>query len=381
MKDNRFLKIGIITILLAALYGCNGPNSSITKDHKGLEESVSPGIVRETSVVTGAQTEIPPVNNDSAFWDSLFAQYGDSPYYFDGYAAVEERLGNNAELLLMQGLENHYPVVRWYCAYKIVEYINPKNKAEIRNLLKSAAEDSREYVRNAASFGLAVVDGTFEGTWFVKSAGGRRIACSRYNEARYNDGKIFMMEDGSPHIAYEGLNAAPVAWSPDEKRLTVTTTARTRIDTFVVDVETKKVSETGVFEYAIKNAAKYGFKTGKNPRPDPYVHFIEWSPDSQKVLLSYSFTDDLDTRQTGTVVFNLEKKAVDWMFKLLPAEGEHAEVKKPEGFMWESETYGLSTGRVSIDIMNGDGVYNRTKTEEAVKRYIHALKYLDINDL
>lgn len=294
---------------------------------------------------------------DSPFWDSLFSVYRDSPFYFDQYEYLEEKMGDNAEQLLPEGLVNRNPTVRWYCAYKILEYVTAENRGKIISKLKSVTYDSKEYVRSAAIFGLAALEGTFEGQGFIKSASGKRAALVRYSEARYNDGEILMLEEGKLSIVYKGLNAAPIAWSPDEKQLAVEAATRITVDTYIVDVETGKVNETGVFEYITKHAARYGFEIGKNQRPDPYIRWMEWSPDSKKVLLSYSFTDDLYTRQTGVAVFDLDKKAVDWMLKLLPAEGEHALINKPEFFRWDSTDYGWETGLTSLDIENGDGVF------------------------
>lgn len=136
-------------------------------------------------------------------------------------------------------------------------------------------------------------------------------------------------------------------WSPDGKWVAITTVARTWIDTVILDTGENKEYETKIFKYIIENAEKYDYKIGENQRPDPYVNFLEWCPDSKKVLLSYGFTDDFFTRQTGVSVFNLEKMSVDWMIKLAPAEGEHAEINKPEGFRWEASGYGIETGLIS----------------------------------
>lgn len=175
----------------------------------------------------------------------------------------------------------------------------------------------------------------------------------------------------------ESLYAVPGEWSPDKKRIAAATTARTWIDTYIIDAETGKVSEPGVFQYIVEHAARYGFEIGENARPDPYVQLVEWSPDSKKVLLSYSFTDDLYTRQTGVAVFDLDKQAIDWMVKLLPFLGDHPSIDKPEGFRWDSMDYGWGTGLTSLDIENGEGVYNRKAMEEAVKRYADALNTSD----
>lgn len=147
-------------------------------------------------------------------------------------------------------------------------------------------------------------------------------------------------------------------WSPDSRWVAVTTVARTWIDTVILDTVENKEYETGIFKYLKANADKYDFKIGENQRPDPYVNFMEWCPDSQKVLLSYGFTDDDNIRQTGVVVFNLDKMSVDWLLKLPPAEGEHAEINKPEAFSWSGMGYGIEAGIVAKE-NNTEGTYRR----------------------
>ncbi len=147
-------------------------------------------------------------------------------------------------------------------------------------------------------------------------------------------------------------------WSPDSKWVAVTTVARTWIDTVILDTVENKEHETGIFKYLIENADKYDFKIGENQRPDPYVNFVEWCPDSKKVLLSYGFTDDNYVRQTGLAVFNLDKMSVDWLLKLPPAEGEHEDINKPEAFNWSGLGYGIEAGLMAKD-NKAEGTYNR----------------------
>ena len=187
-------------------------------------------------------------------------------------------------------------------------------------------------------------------------------------------------EDTEPASPGYSLNGEPVAVSPDGKWTAVTITARIWIDTNLVNVQTGDVMKTGIFTFITDNAWRYDYQLGKNERPDPYVEWLEWSPDSKKVLLSYSFFDDLYTRQTGVAVFNLDSGAVEWIKKLLPAEGEHSPVEKPDGFSWDSTGYGWSTGLVTLETENREGIFNRAETEEAVKAYAEAVNTGNIRD-
>ena len=148
-------------------------------------------------------------------------------------------------------------------------------------------------------------------------------------------------------------------WSPDSKWVAVTTVARDFIDTVILDTIENKEYETGLFKYIPTHADEYGFKIGMNQSPDPYIDFVEWCPDSKKVLLSYSFTDDFSTRQTGVAVFSLEKMSVDWMMKLASSEGGNSDISKPENFNWIGAGYGIESGLVAKDTVNGEESHNR----------------------
>lgn len=207
--------------------------------------------------------------------------------------------------------------------------------------------------------------------------------CTRTNSGPQPTGNDDGVPSGSGTMenAEDNSDMKTGVWSADGKWIAVTTVARTQIDTVILDSKTKKEHETGIFRFILENTDKYDYKIVENQRPDPYVNFIEWCPDSKKVLLSYSFTDDYDTRQTGVTVFNLEKMAVDWMIKLSPAEGEHADIKKPEGFNWESAGYGIESGLASNDIVNGEGVFNRKSLKNSVALFTDALNSRDIKGL
>jgi len=148
-------------------------------------------------------------------------------------------------------------------------------------------------------------------------------------------------------------------WSPDSKWVAVTTVARDFIDTVILDTIENKEYETGLFKYIAEHADKYDFKIGVNQSPDTYIDFVEWCPDSKKILLSYSFTDDLSIRQTGIAVFNLEKMSVDWMIKLASSKEEYSEIGKPENFNWIGAGYGIESGLVAKDTVNGEQAHNR----------------------
>lgn len=79
-----------------------------------------------------------------------------------------------------------------------------------------------------------------------------------------------------------------------------------------------------------------GYKVGSNQRSDPWIIFIEWSPDSSKVLLSYWFSDDDRIGQKGISIYNIRKQSFEKVTPLGPSVRDYEVVEKPKGFSWGS---------------------------------------------
>jgi hypothetical protein len=328
-----------ITLLLAGMCSCSVENKPIPSSLPLQETAAQPEAVEETQSSSGDTLGY------KDFWDARGKEFGQEAYYFDRYGLAEE-LGSKAGPILLEGLQCENPVVRWYCAYKVTEYLDTVDAGQLRSLLEPMSRDEKEFVANAAGFALAVVEKDFDQPGFIKSGNGKRIAFQRFAEARYNDGKVLIIENGKVSVIYDDINASAVSWSPDDRWLVVTGMGRIWIDTFLVNVDTKEVVSPRLFPYIHENAKNYDLITGEHQRPDPYEQFVEWSPDSKKVLLSLSFTDDRYARQRCLAVYDLGKHKVDWLMKLTPAEGDHPDFDKPQGFSWDQADYGVRSGRL-----------------------------------
>jgi hypothetical protein len=129
------------------------------------------------------------------------------------------------------------------------------------------------------------------------------------------------------------------SWSPDSRKLCVTRLARIWIDTTIIDVEEKtsvSMLEDGAasFQKLKKLGTKFSYELIDN-RPDPYIQFCQWSPDSRKVLLFYQWTDNGYNRQSGNFVFSLDNKTVSKITQNSPEPGGgNLDPVKPRGFKW-----------------------------------------------
>lgn len=101
-----------------------------------------------------------------------------------------------------------------------------------------------------------------------------------------------------------------------------------------IDSNSGETYGNSLFECLTNIKSKYGYKIGENNRPDPFLTFLEWSRDSKKALLFYSFFDDNKISQKGAAIYNLDKHTVE---KLLPyglSEVDYPQSERPKNFKW-----------------------------------------------
>ena len=375
MRRNILFILIWAVLLLTALSGC-APDSSPAaagSPDRHIGENTS-GQGASSAIVNAAEEPSKGPNADeySSYWEAKGKEWGEWPSYFDQFDCAEEQFGDNAGKALMEGLSSKYPVVKWYCAYKVTEYINIIDRERLRNLLQPLVKDEKEFVSKAADFTLAVLDRNYDHPGLYRSGDKKRVAFTRFPEAQYNDGKVLVMENGKLISTYKGINAGILSWSPDSRQLAVANTARTWIETQLVNTGSGEAITPDLFQFIVKKAADYDFSIGSNQRPDPYVQFMEWSPDSQKALLSLSFTDDRYVRQRCLSIYDLTSQKVVWLLKLTPSEGEHADFEKPQGFGWDQPDYGIRSGRLE------NLAELRKNTDAAFKKLIDGINKEDV---
>ena len=128
-------------------------------------------------------------------------------------------------------------------------------------------------------------------------------------------------------------------WSPDSKKLSITKLARIWIDTCVINLDKKSVTslsddDMAGFEQFRKLGVVFNYSL-RTYRPDPYIQFCEWSPDSGKILMFYQWTDDKDNRQSGNFIYDVTSKAVSRITQNNPDPGGgNIEPVQPKDFEW-----------------------------------------------
>ncbi|WP_026073711.1 hypothetical protein [Acetivibrio cellulolyticus] len=281
----------------------------------------------------------PAKDNDKTYkdkWDKLTEKSGDSiEYAYDTINWLEEAVNKETDpiLFLCEGMKHENPVIRWYCANKVIEYYNKpgiKNALEpLNRLLKD--ENS---IQDSAALSISIIKRTYNNKYLVKSHKGNRYLFTKFHGSGYGDGKLWIIDNGEINCIVESYSIGDIGWSPDDKWLFANPYGRIQSEMLVVNVKSREVYNIPLFQYICDNSGKLGYKVGSNQRPDPWIKFIEWNPDSSRILLSYWFRDDNFTGQKGIAVYNIEKQSIEKTTPLGSTEGDYEVVDKPADFSW-----------------------------------------------
>lgn len=124
-------------------------------------------------------------------------------------------------------------------------------------------------------------------------------------------------------------------WSPDGKKVCVSRLARIWTDLSVLSVEDGIISkEMGNVPERFKSLGiKLNYELNEN-RPDPAYTLLEWSPDSEKLLVFYQWYDKDIKKQSGTFVYNIADKSISRVRQNAPADADNIDKTKPDGFAW-----------------------------------------------
>lgn len=239
--------------------------------------------------------------------------------------------------LYIDGMQHKSASVRYTCVCKVFGYNQHEKKQEIIDTLKKLLDDPDETVRKAAQFSISVLNFTFEGPDFIRSPDGKDVAFYNYRDARFNDGNLWLYKDEFKEIwllknFYGSIGA--INWSPDGKKIAVSNGGRLWNDVALVETSSGNILGDNLFAYIFEQQNKYGYKIGDNSRPDPWISFMEWSPDSNRALLFYSFFDDNRISQKGACIFNLQKQSFENLIPYGPSEVDYPEPELPKDFMW-----------------------------------------------
>ncbi len=123
--------------------------------------------------------------------------------------------------------------------------------------------------------------------------------------------------------------------SPDGSKLVVGDGGRLWSNTVVLNLATLTTNKQDLSSYLMENCEKLGYKKGDYQRPDPSVRFLEWSPDSKKVLLSYYFSEDMEKWQSGYAVYNCGKDKYERVIPNKCSGDGYPQLEKPADFKWQ----------------------------------------------
>lgn len=347
------LRIVIFTIAGMVFLNLSGCEIQSSKDRPDeLSNSIHQSITtlaeekqipdRQSSNVTEI---VPPSSQDTEFsqkylvsyWDEFAQSYGGPKAYFGVMPMDVDLLP-----LYIAGMKHDDPYVRWVCAYKAFDYHVDARKLEIIKALQPLLTDPVLQVRDAAKFSMEVMNETLSGPEFVHSPNGKYVAFNPFINTRFNDGKLWVYSSESHHyimalqlLSIGGDNgvAGYIHWSPDGSKLAVGDGGRLWSNTVILNLSNMTENKQNLFSYLSENSKKFGYNIGDYQRSDPAVRFLEWSPDSKKVLLSYCFYEDMEKCQSGIAVYNTE---TDKYERIIPnkCSKDYPQVEKPDDFHW-----------------------------------------------
>lgn len=314
----------IMVVFLIFLSGC-----SEKKDSDSIENVSYLQNTGNKNIIVDDDAKIKSISE--RIWEDYIKKYGDA-------ISLESPPSDpDLHLLYIDGMKNKSTNVRWYCASKAVEYGNHEKKQEIIYALSQLLNDPDEVVKKAAKFSYSVLSFTFDGDEFIKSPDGKNVAFYNYHSARFNDGKLWVYNGESKGVyllkSFWG-SLGSIDWSPDGKKIAVSCGGRISCDIEFINSHSGETYGNGLFEYITNMKSKYGYKIGENSRPDPWFTFLEWSPDSKKALLFYSFFDDDRISQKGAAIYNVDKQNFEILMPYGPSEVDYPPAERPKNFKW-----------------------------------------------
>lgn len=210
--------------------------------------------------------------------------------------------------LIVEGLKEQSSVVRWYCAYKISDYLNFVDKNYLKARLSAMMEDKVVEVRDAAAFTLSLIDKKYDKEWFIKSPDGKKIAFTKYNGVRYNNSGIWMINNGNVEALVKGIepgDTGELTWSPDSEKIAYTVSGRYWQYVQIINIFTEKKHKVDFREGGV-----YGqdFTSSPDGQLASSLDIVEWKIDSKQILLKYDYYGKIHS--TGLMIYDMEKQDV-----------------------------------------------------------------------
>ncbi len=317
----------------------------------GCHETANPSINEQDIPATPIASEdaLPvsqtPEGDERFSWEALgFDLITDPSMFWTSDIQFDALAGEQGPVILIDGLKHENPMVQWYSTYKLIDYWDKIDPATIKECLPPLLESKEEYVKKGAAFALALLNQTYDSPYLYKSPHADQYAFVLFPEAYLKDGRVFLVKDHHITIIYQGFNAGIVSWSPDGERIGITEMTRITQTAVLANIKTGEAitSPSSVLTEQLEAySSVLNLEPYRDFRPDPYESIIEWSPDSQKVLLKYNYVGERTDDNQFYFVFDVQGKKATWVLKVFE---EASDSTKPEGFNWNEPDYGLPTG-------------------------------------
>jgi WD40 repeat protein len=290
--NRKWIVLLLITFVLAS---CG--------NHEAEGNRFTPVIAQTSASDQGAEIE--------AYWKEFAPQIANKNIIFQEFE-------QKPLIYYITGLHNDDPLIRWYCAYKVTDYageLSTEDRMKVDELL----EDTDEDVKKAALFATELLKGTYEGDAFSRSSDGKMVAYYKYREARYNDGYVYVVRDGVTKSVFAEPSVTLLSFSPNNRYLFIGNGGRIWTGYQVTDLNTEQpvILPNLIMDIILDPSNGYdkGLDPNKIDRFDPWVTFVEWSPEGERFLYSYQFSDDKGVVHEGSAVMNLEENRITQVYK------------------------------------------------------------------
>ncbi|MFF2092981.1 hypothetical protein [Paenibacillus sp. NPDC058174] len=310
----KYKAVMLSLLILIALSGCSMAAPGNTSVH----------ITPQNDKIEEADVGTKPFS----VWDELAVKK-------NGVISIDSPEAPDLFNLYLEGVSHPNAYVEWYACNKLIAYSEHPEKQKAIDAIEKLLTSTDTNVVSAAKFALYVYKHDFDDSAFSRSPDGKRVAFHLFNEARYNDGEVWIF-DSEQNALYplEGqwLSIEGLYWSEDGQKLSIEYGGRTWGSIDLVD----PITGHSLLKNSVNDVLneKNLYKVVEQSRPDPYYRLVEWSPDSTRAMLSYSFMDDEDKVQQGIVIYDLRKSAYTTVMPYPSGETPYPEITKPKGFKW-----------------------------------------------
>lgn len=263
---------------------------------------------------------------------------------FDGLGSTDEtsipnkEFGANGLEICLQGIRHKVKEVRWYAAYKALDFLSEKDLEKVQKEIKPILPDKVKEVEAAKRFLFSVVTGNYDGSEFTKTKNGKWVSFILFPDPQYFCGEVWICnrEQNRTFQKIEGLTSSSLVFSPSGEFLLGEIQGRKRTTFHFVELSSKKVNTFDFCDFLERDGKKFNLPVGENLGGGCFeMSLLEWNPTGDKVLISYDYIcfgdGENDIEEKGWAVFSLNKMAVESIQRALANQDYK---QRPGSFRW-----------------------------------------------